>query len=139
MSVGHCNTTVHMCKYKHSMLKGFTRFQIEFQKEILSPTFSYRNVTFSGPTYESVTWLLNVELTSGHDPGYSRQLLTAKTRFPSRVVHEIFVFNKGALEQVFSQYFSILNKHLLNAQHSFTYRQQTENVPVKGCPFTPPR
>lgn len=102
MSVGHCNTTVHMCKYKHSMLKSFTRFQIEFQKEILSPTFSYRNVTFSGPMYESVAWLLNVELTLGHDPGYSRQLLTAKARFPSRVVHETFVLDKGALEQVFS-------------------------------------
>jgi len=55
MSVGHCNTTVHMCKYKHSILKSFTRFQIEFQKEILSPTFSKRNVTFSDPMYENVT------------------------------------------------------------------------------------
>jgi hypothetical protein len=57
MSVGHCNTTVHMCQYKDSMLNSFTRFQIEFQKEILSPTFSYRNVTFSGPMYEKVTRL----------------------------------------------------------------------------------
>jgi hypothetical protein len=120
------------------MLKSFTRFQIEFQKEILSPTFSYRNVTFSGPMYESVTWLQNLKLTLGHDPGYGRQLLIAKTRFPSRVVHETFVLGKGALEQVFSQYFLILNKYLLNARHSFIYRQQIENVPIKACPFTPP-
>jgi len=57
MSVGHCNTTVHMCKRKDCMLKSFTRFQIEFQKEILSPTFSYRNVTFSVPIFEKVTSL----------------------------------------------------------------------------------
>jgi len=55
------------------------------------------------------------------------------------MVHETFVMDKEALGQVFSQYFSILNNHLLNAQHPFVYRQQIENVPIKGCPFTPSR
>jgi hypothetical protein len=45
VSVGHWNITVCMYKRESCMLKSFTHFQLEFEKEIVFQMLTSRNIT----------------------------------------------------------------------------------------------